>query len=243
VTDADESRHAFPVVASSDVYIGRIIGLRVDDVVMPHGSVARREIVEYWGAVVVVAVDEAGNIVLLHQYRQPFRRRLWELPAGLLDVPGEDPLVAAQRELAEEAGLAAREWSTLLDVASASGFSDATARIFFARGLSPVARELGKDDEELDLVIRRVPLPEAVRMVFAGDILDATFATAVLAAHAVLTGVSSLRPADTPWPDRPTDRPQEPPLSRPATALRSRPLPPRAGETRERRAGDRLRHR
>ncbi len=122
------SGHDFPVEGSTDVYAGRVMALRSDQVVMPGGRVATREIVEHPGAVAVAALDADDRIMMIHQYRQAVRRRLWELPAGLLDVAGEDPLLTAQRELAEEAGLAATEWSVLLDLVPSPGFSDESIR-------------------------------------------------------------------------------------------------------------------
>ena len=94
----------FRVAGSRHVYDGLMVDIRVDDVVMPGGRVAAREVVEHDNAVAVVALDDDGSIVMLEQYRHPFGRRLWELPAGLMDVDGEDAATAASRELAEEPG-------------------------------------------------------------------------------------------------------------------------------------------
>ncbi len=195
--------HEFTTLSSTDVYVGKILALRADEVAMPGGSRARREVVEHPGAVAVVALDENEQVVLIHQYRYPLDRRLWELPAGLLDVAGEDPLRTAQRELAEEVGLAAREWSVLVDIASSPGFTDESERVFLARGLSEVDRPDAAGDEEADLVIHRIPLAEAVRMVFAGEIVNAPAVSGLLAAETVLTGRADARPADVQWRDRP----------------------------------------
>lgn len=198
-------RHDFPVRSTQDVHSGKIIALRADQVEMPGGRVVAREVVEHAGAVAIAALDPDGRLMMIHQYRHAVRRRLWELPAGMLDVAGEDPLETAQRELAEEAGLAGAEWAVLLDVVTSPGFSDESVRVYLARGLSEVGRpELG-DDEEADLVTDWVSLPAAVRMVFAGTIVNAVTTAAVLAAHALASvpGVV-VRPADAPWQDRPT---------------------------------------
>ena len=196
------SRHVFPVQSSTDVYTGRVMALRTDEVVMPGGRVAAREILEHPGAVAIVALDPDDRLMMIHQYRHPVHRRLWELPAGLLDFAGEDPVDAARRELAEEAGLAAAEWSVLIDIVPSPGFSDESVRVFLARGLSEVGRPQPGDDEEADLTTRWVTLSVAVRMVLAGTIVNGATVAAVLAAHALAGG--SGRPADAPWPDRPT---------------------------------------
>ncbi len=197
-------RHEFTVQASKDIYVGKVMALRADEVVMPGGGVAVREIVEHPGAVAIAALDADDRLMMIHQYRHALRRRLWELPAGLLDVRGEDPLVTAQRELAEETGLAASEWSVLVDVTPSPGFTDEAVRVYLARGLSDVGRPEHTDDEEADLATRWVSLPVAVRMVLSGTIVNATTVAGVLAAHVLSGTPSAARPADAPWPDRPT---------------------------------------
>lgn len=201
VADCSPGRHNFSVAASETLYVGKIIALRADEVRMPGGGTARREVVENYGAVAVVAIDDDGQIVLLFQYRHAIGRRLWELPAGLLDISGEAPQVSAARELAEEAGLAADSWHTLVDLDTAAGFSDESVRVFLATGLSDVARHMG-DDEEADLTVRRFALEDAVAKVYAGEIVNSVSVAGILAAHA-MPHVDSLRPADAPWFDRP----------------------------------------
>ncbi|WP_214370370.1 NUDIX domain-containing protein [Pseudonocardia sp. H11422] len=180
------------------------MALRSDEVEMPGGRVATREIFEHPGAVAIAALDDDGRIMMIHQYRHAVARRLWELPAGLLDVDGEDPAATAARELAEEAGLAAREWSVLLDVVPSPGFSDESVRVYLARGITEVGRPPLADDEEADLELRWVPLPVAVRQVLAGTIVNAVTVAAVLAVHVVAEGQVQPRPVDAEWPDRPT---------------------------------------
>jgi 8-oxo-dGTP pyrophosphatase MutT (NUDIX family) len=199
-----DGRHVFELVSSRDVYRGRILALRADEIVMPGGKVATREVVEHYGAVAIVALDEAERVVMVHQYRHPLGKRLWELPAGLLDAPGESAVDTARRELAEETGLAAARWDTLVDVASSPGFTDEAVRVFLARDLSEVPRPVAEGDEEADLEIDRVPLAEAVRMAFAGELVNEQAVVGVLAARAVLDEVAQTRPADAEWPDRPT---------------------------------------
>jgi 8-oxo-dGDP phosphatase len=198
------SRHEFTVQASKDLYTGRVMALRADEVQMPSGRVAVREIVEHPGAVAIAALDADDRLMMIHQYRHAVGRRLWELPAGLLDVRGEDPLATAQRELAEETGLAAEVWSVLVDVTPSPGFTDEAVRVYLARELTEVGRPEHGDDEEADLTTRWVSLPVAVRMVLSGTIVNATTVAGVLAAHTLAIAPTAARPADAPWPDRPT---------------------------------------
>lgn len=194
--------HDFRVAESEPVYRGRVFGLRADEVVMPGGRTARREVVEHYGSAVVAAVDEHERVVLIHQYRHPLGKRLWELPAGLLDVPAEEPLTTARRELVEEVGLAAAHWATLVDVAASPGMTDEVARVFLATGLTETQRP-DTVDEEADLEIRRVGIDEAIAMVMAGEIINAAAVAGLLAARGVFDGKLATRPADEPFRDRP----------------------------------------
>lgn len=196
------AEHDFETVASETVYIGNIFALRVDDVRMPHGNIAKRDVVENYGAVAILALDDDRNVVMVYQYRHPFGRRLLELPAGLLDLDGEAPHLSAARELKEEAGLAAAEWRVLVDLDTAPGFSDESVRVYLATGLTDVDRPDGHD-EEADLTLHRVPLDEAVQMVFAGEIVNSIAVAGILAAHAV-DDHATLRSVDAPWLDRST---------------------------------------
>lgn len=195
--------HDFETAASETVYVGKIFALRADEVRMPGGKTARREVVEHYGAVAVAALDDDDQIVLVYQYRHPLGRRLWELPAGLLDIGGEDPALTVQRELVEEAGLEADTWSVLADIDSAPGFSDESVRLYLATGLREVDRPEAHD-EEADMRTERVPLADAVKRVFAGEIVNSLAVAGILAAWAVRQGVAQPRPIDAEWVDRPT---------------------------------------
>jgi 8-oxo-dGTP pyrophosphatase MutT (NUDIX family) len=195
-------RHEFRTLSTQRIYTGAIVSLRVDEVAMPDGHTAHREVVEHFGAVAVVAIDDQDRLVLIHQYRHPLGRRLWELPAGLLDEAGESPLDAAKRELAEETGLAAERWETLVDIALSPGFTDEAVRVFVARGLTEVDRP-EPEHEEADLEIHRVPLAEAVSLTLCGEIVNATAVSGILASAASRAAGAELRPSDVPWPDRP----------------------------------------
>ncbi|VFA97086.1 NUDIX domain-containing protein [Nocardia cyriacigeorgica] len=195
--------HDFETVSSRTVYSGAILALRLDQVAMPDGRIVEREVVEHHGAVAVAALDDADNIVLIRQYRHPLGTRLLELPAGLLDIDGEDPLEAAKRELAEETGLAAHEWSVLVDVALSPGFTDEALRVYLARGLYATERP-EPEHEEADLEVVRMPLAQAVRAALAGEIVNATAVAGVLAVSAARAEGTAPRAADVPWPGQPT---------------------------------------
>ena len=195
--------HDFTTVSSETIYVGNIFALRADEVSMPGGRTARREVVEHYGAVAVVAMDENNNIAMVYQYRHPVGRRLWELPAGLLDMGGEAPHLGAARELEEEAGLRARDWGVLVDVVSAAGFSDECVRVFLASGLTDVGRPEAHD-EEADMVLRWFPLADAVQMVLSGEIVNSLAVAGILAARTIDRDVQTLRPVDAPWRDKPT---------------------------------------
>jgi 8-oxo-dGTP pyrophosphatase MutT (NUDIX family) len=195
--------HEFDTVASETRYRGSIVALRTDEVRMPGGVTATREVVEHYGAVAVAAVDDDEQLAMVYQYRHSLGRRLWELPAGLLDEPGEDPVAAAARELEEETGLVAEHWRVLIDVASSPGFCDESVRVYLARGLQHVGRPEA-DHEEADLTVHWLGVRQAADQVLAGEIVNATAAAGVLAAHAVIVDGKPTRPVDAPWPDRPS---------------------------------------
>ncbi|MFG2418266.1 NUDIX domain-containing protein [Streptomyces sp. NPDC048448] len=187
-------------------FVGNKTSVRTDDVVMPDGSVARRDYQVHPGSVAVVALDDRDRVVVLRQYRHPVRQKLWEIPAGLLDVPGENPLHAAQRELYEEAHVKAENWRVLTDVYTTPGGSSEAVRVFLARDLSEAEGERFEvEDEEADMELARVPLDELVRGVLGGDLHNDCLVVGVLSLLAARAGdgLDALRPAEAPWPARP----------------------------------------
>ncbi|MGW0038671.1 NUDIX domain-containing protein [Gordonia sp. NPDC003376] len=206
MTDAPSGpgTHGFEVHGSRTVYTGAILALRIDDVEMPGGRVAEREVVEHYGAVAVVARDAQGRIAMVRQYRHPVGRRLLELPAGLLDQSGgESPVDAARRELAEETDLEAGEWQVLVDLALSPGFTDEALRLYLATDLTSLAAA-ERTDEEADMAVEWVHLDDAVAKVFAGEIVNATAVAGVLAAAAAERDAVPLREVAAPWPDEPS---------------------------------------
>jgi 8-oxo-dGDP phosphatase len=197
------AEHDFETVSSETLYTGKIFSLRKDQVRMPGGKVADREVVEHFGAVAVLAMDESGRIPMVYQYRHPLGRRLWELPAGLLDVDGEAPHLTAARELKEEAGLEAQTWQVLVDLDTTPGFSDESVRLYLATGLTQVDRPAAHD-EEADMTLDWIPVAEALAQVFSGEIVDSLAVAGILAAYAVTQGAAQPRPVDAEWTDKPT---------------------------------------
>lgn len=191
----------YGVVSSTELYAGKIFSLRSDQVKMADGSISKREIVSHPGAVAVLALDAEDQVVLIEQYRHSAAGYLWELPAGLLDVPGEPALGAAQRELTEEVGLVAAQWHTLVDLRTAVGFSDEAVRVFLARDLSAATdKSFLAEGEEADIVVRRMPLAECVAACMRGEIENSLAVAGILAtALALPGGLQQLRPASAPW--------------------------------------------
>jgi ADP-ribose pyrophosphatase len=160
-------------------------------------------VVEHFGAVAVVAVNDARQVAMVYQYRHPVGRRLWELPAGLLDIGGEDPAETAARELREEVGLAARDWAVLVDIVTSPGFSDEAVRIYLARALTEVGRP-DPEHEEADMTLHWVDLGEAAAQVLSGEIVNSIAVAGIMSAYAVVVDGQDPRPVDAPWPTRPS---------------------------------------
>lgn len=186
------------VLDSRVVHRGMIWDVVRETVELGDSGTVTREFVRHPGAVAVVALNDDDDVLLLRQYRHPAGAELWEPPAGLLDVPGEDPLRAAQRELMEEADMVAESWWVLVDYLSSPGGSDETLRVYLARGLSavPHAERHARQAEERDIVARWFPLDDAVDGVLAGRLRNPSTVAGVLAAAANRArGWSGLRPA------------------------------------------------
>jgi 8-oxo-dGTP pyrophosphatase MutT (NUDIX family) len=201
-------------VTSSEVaFKGLIWDVRRDTVALDDDRAVTREYVDHPGAVTVLALDDDERVLMIRQYRHAVRMELWELPAGLLDVAGEPPLLAAQRELAEEADLRADRWDVLADWFNSPGGNNEALRLYLARGVHPVddADQHERVDEELDMPTRWVPLAEARDAVLAGRLHNPGAVVGILAAWAAREqGWATLRPADAPWPEHPANREPSP---------------------------------
>jgi ADP-ribose pyrophosphatase len=145
-------------------------------------------------------------VLLIRQYRHPVGRYLWELPAGLLDVPDEPASQAAARELAEEAGLRASEWHVLVDGLTSPGMTDEAIRVFLARGIAPVADDerFEGEHEEAELHAAWVPLDDVLDAALRGEIENVMCLLGVFTvAEARRRGYAGLRSVDVDWPTRP----------------------------------------
>ena len=196
--------HDFKVLSSQLLFDAPIIAVRKDELAMPNEQVAYRDVVEHMGAVAVAAVNDAGEIAMVHQYRHAVKRRLWELPAGLLDVKNESELAGAQRELVEEAGLKAAQWSVLADIVTSPGFCEETARVYLAQDLTEVERPEAFGDEEAEMDFAWIKLDAAVAKVLAGEINNSIAVTGIFAAWQVLNGHEQARDVTAPFDLRPT---------------------------------------
>lgn len=201
----DQIGHEYRILARHHRFTGSIFEIVTDEVAMPGGGRANRDFMRHVGAVGVVAVDDTDQVVLVHQYRHPVGTFLWELPAGLIDVAGEPLPVAAARELLEEADLRASDWQLLADLHTTPGCSNEVIRLFLARDLAevPAAERYHREHEEAELITVRVPLDEAIAMVFSGRITNGPAVAGVLGAARLRDqGWPQTRPIDSPLPPR-----------------------------------------
>ncbi len=198
-----------PVVSSETVYRGLVWDVRRDVADLGAAGLVRRDLIDHPGAVAVVALDEDDRVALIQQYRHPVGTFEWEVPAGLLDLPGEPPQETAARELAEEADLRAARWHVLMDYATSPGYTSEQIRVFLARGLSvvPEGERHERHGEELGMPLRWVALDEALDAVLGSRIHNPHTVIGVLAAHTARgRGWRDLRDADAPWPTHPRYR-------------------------------------
>lgn len=202
LTLADAPAPEVRVLDSRELVAGHVWDIRRDRLAFGD-AVLERDYMDHPGAVAVLALDEEDRVLLLQQYRHPIAHRDWEIPAGLMDVPGESGLAGAKRELAEEADLRAEHWSLLLDLFLSPGGSSEAVRVFLARGLSAETHDFVREGEEAELAPTWVPLDDAVTAVLDGRFANSITAGAVLAAAAAKArGWSTLRDPHSAWTAR-----------------------------------------
>jgi 8-oxo-dGDP phosphatase len=176
----------YEVVSSTPRFTGKVIEVRTDVVRMPDGTTAARDVIRHPGAVGVAAVDDEHRVLLIRQYRHAVGGYLWELPAGIRDVAGEDPEATARRELHEETGWTASTWSHLATAYATPGCSDERYDVYLARDVREAPDRPPLTEEEQDLEPRWLPLGEACDWVRDGRITNALCVVGVLAAARAL---------------------------------------------------------
>lgn len=205
-SELSDQRSDRQVLDSSVVYEGRIWNVVSDDFLLKVGQEPlTRDYLRHPGAVAVVVLNEDRQILLIRQYRHPVRMNLWEIPAGLLDVEGEDYRSAAERELAEEADLAAADWRVLTDMFTTPGSSSEAIRIYLARSLTdvPEGKRHTRTHEESEIEFAWIGISDAVEAVLSGRIHNPSAVAGILAASAAsASDFVSLRGPDAPWPEQ-----------------------------------------
>ena len=156
-------------VESKEIFDGTVLHVFRDEVALPNGHSAVREVIRHVGAVTVLPVDDEGNAYVERQFRYPMDRVITEVPAGKLDSPDEDPLEAAKRELREETGLSAGRWTFLGQCYAAPAYCDEVLSFYLAEDLS--FGETDRDEDEF-LSVQKVPLTDLVNMIMDGEIRD-----------------------------------------------------------------------
>ena len=165
------------------IFDGVVVHLYKDEVLLPNGKTSVREYVKHVGAVCVLPLTDAGEVVLERQFRYPFHEVIVEIPAGKLDGPTEDPREAALRELREETGIVPRELIDLGDYYGSPAVMGERIRMFLARGLTFGKQAL---DEDEFLEVFTLPFEKAVEMVLAGELPDGKTQLAILKAKAYM---------------------------------------------------------
>jgi ADP-ribose pyrophosphatase len=180
----EDTPATWPVVGTEDLFRDDwVLALRRDALHAPGGGGEpfQRLVLEHPGAAVVLAADARGRVCLLRQYRHAAGGWFIELPAGLCDVEGEDPLVVAQRELREEAGLAAQEWTLLGSTYSSPGITTERVHAYLAEGLTEVGRgDFEPTHEEAEMEVFWAPLEDVLEAILDGRVADGPTVIAVL---------------------------------------------------------------
>ena len=171
------------MASSEEIFDGKVLHVFKDQVSLPDGRPAERELIRHVGAVCIVPVTEDRFVIVERQYRYPIAQSVIEIPAGKLDYPGEDRLEAAKRELREETGYTADRWTDIGLYYGAPAFSDEKITMFLAEGLHRGQQDLD-DDEFIDVF--ELPLSKLVKMVVLGEIVDGKTQAAVLKAEQIL---------------------------------------------------------
>ena len=205
MSDLRDEAYTPTITASDVVYHGAVWNIQRETFDLPEATGLVRDMMAHTGAVAIACVDEQDRILLIQQYRHPVRARLWEVPAGLLDVPGEDPFDAAKRELAEEADLRAARWEVLTDSCLTPGGSSESIRLYLARDFELVADDdrHERSEEEAGFKFRWASIDEALDAVSAGEITNSIAQLAILQVASILRAEAAGEPTKTRSVDAP----------------------------------------
>lgn len=165
---------------SKQIFDGEVLHVYFDEIKLPNGKSATRELIKHVGAVCVVPMTDDGKVVMERQFRYPIHRVLTEIPAGKLNSKEEDRLEAIKRELREETGYTADSWVSLGEYLPAPAYADELITMYLARGLHMGERDL---DEDEFLNLYEVPMEELVKDIMDGKIKDGKTQVAILKAY------------------------------------------------------------
>ncbi len=165
-------------ITSQQIYDGKIISLRVDKVHLPNGEIGTRELVKHPGAVAIIAITNEKKLVVVEQYRKALNRSIIEIPAGKIE-PNEEPELTAIRELEEETGYGAKDFSYLQSFATSPGFADEVIHLYLAQDLFKITNPAKGDDDEF-LNLQEITIEQAEAMMQSKEIFDAKTAYAIL---------------------------------------------------------------
>ncbi len=171
-------------VSSGMVFDGNFLKVHRDAVALPDGTAAEREYIVHPGAVVILALNDSGDLLMERQYRYPLSREFLELPAGKID-PGEEPLQTAKRELAEETGYTAARWRYLGVMHPVIAYSTERIEIFLAEQLTLSASRL---DQGEFIEVFAVPLDVAMDWIRSGRVTDSKTIAGLLWAEKLRSG-------------------------------------------------------
>ncbi len=167
----------YETTESEIVFSGKIIDVKVDTITLPDGNTAKREVVLRGDATAVVALDKDNNVILVEQYRHPAGKMILEIPAGMLEE-GEDPKICAMRELEEETSFKTKDLVHITTMYPTVGFCTEKLHIYFTKDLEQGSFNF--DDDEF-IEVKKIPLDEAINMIYTGEIVDSKTIIGLLA--------------------------------------------------------------
>ncbi|WP_102692564.1 NUDIX domain-containing protein [Rummeliibacillus pycnus] len=165
-------------LSTKNIFEGRVIKVQVDQVTLPNGKTATRELVKHPGAVAIIPITSEGKIIMVEQFRKPLERSIIEIPAGKLEL-GEKPELTAIRELEEETGYGAMDLELIQSFATSPGFADEVIHLFVAKNLFKIEQPASLDEDEF-VELLEVSIEEAEQLVKEQRIFDAKTILAIM---------------------------------------------------------------